>query len=115
MSTPRRSETEETRERTNASERRSVIALVSRQTLAERFRFACTRCGAAWEAGYDVAHVEDGYGHTRDYYFTHGWSCPDPTAPDAVLCPTCGRHRVQVTAVTTPEQERVLAGAGAVT
>lgn len=89
--------------------------MVSRQTLAERFRFTCTGCENTWESDYEVVRADDGYGHDRDYYFMHDWSCPDPIAPDAVLCPACGRNRLLVAAVTTPEQERVFAGAGAVT
>jgi len=83
--------------------------MVSRQSLTERFRFACTGCGTLWTTDYRVTHVEDGHGHLRDYYYNHGQPCLDPTAPGAVLCPACGRNRILVGLVA--QQPDVGAGA----
>lgn len=70
--------------------------MILNEVSVERLSFTCHGCGQTWSADYDVQHVEDGYGHDRDYYFYDGLSCLDPTAPDAVLCPPCGHCRIAV-------------------
>lgn len=73
------------------------MAMILTEFSVERLRFSCTGCGKSWTADYDVQHVEDGYGHDRDYYFSDGLPCPDPTAPGVTLCPDCGHGRVLAT------------------
>jgi hypothetical protein len=71
--------------------------MILNQVSVERLRFTCTGCQNTWTADYDVQHVEDGYGHDRDYYFCDGQPCPDPTAAGVTVCPGCGHGRVAVT------------------
>jgi hypothetical protein len=73
-----------------------VFAVILKEVSVERLAFTCDGCGRTWSVDYDVQHVEDGHGHDRDYYFHDQVPCPDPTAPGAVLCPTCGRAHVVV-------------------
>lgn len=75
--------------------------MMTTQTERERLCFACTGCGNTWTGDYDVAHVEDGYGHVQDYYSCDGINCVNPTAPGVLSCPACGRSRILVT--VTPE------------
>ncbi len=69
--------------------------MILKEISFERFIFTCTGCDHAWEADYDVQHVEDGHGHERDYFFRHQLHCPDPTGPGAMTCPNCGRASVR--------------------
>jgi hypothetical protein len=71
--------------------------MILNQISVERVRFTCTGCGQTWTVDYGVQHVEDGYGHDRDYYSYDGLPCPDPTAPGATLCPACSHGRLVVT------------------
>lgn len=68
--------------------------MIHKEISFERFVFTCTGCGHAWEADYDVQHVEDDHGHERDYFFRHQLHCSDPTGPGATTCPNCGRSSV---------------------
>lgn len=70
--------------------------MILNEISVERLNFTCAGCGTTWTADYDVQHVQDGYGHDRDYYFHDGLPCHDPTAPGNTLCRACGRKAVTV-------------------
>jgi len=70
--------------------------MILNEISVERLSFTCTKCGAIWTADYDVQHVQDGFGHDRDYYSHDGLPCHDPTAPGNTLCRACGRRTVRV-------------------
>lgn len=62
----------------------------------DRFSVCCHHCEYQWLIDYDVQHVEDGHGHSRDYYSLNGLPAPAPTGPDALACPRCGCTRLRV-------------------
>lgn len=67
-----------------------------KELAVERFQFACTHCEASWTADYDVQHVEDGHGHTEEYYALNGLPA---ASPFAVVCRSCGAQvRVRLVA-----------------
>lgn len=70
--------------------------MILKEVSVERFAFTCAGCGNTWAADYDIQHVQDGYGHLRDYFFHNGLACPDPTAAGEAVCPVCGRTRIIV-------------------
>lgn len=66
-----------------------------------RFRFGCAHCGHGWTVDYEVQHVEDGHGHTWDYYSLNGSPVTAPTAPGVVRCAACGAIPVHVDLIAT--------------
>ena len=73
------------------------------EVAVERYRFTCAGCGHAWQADYDVQHVEDGHGLTWEYHALDGIPVPSPTAPGSLMCPRCGATWIhfQLVAVRT--------------
>ena len=68
--------------------------MIHKLVSAERFTFTCRACEHAWSLDYGVRHVEDGHGHEHDYYLRDGLPVVNPAAHGAVVCPRCGRDRV---------------------
>ncbi len=68
--------------------------MILKEVSVERFAFTCRGCRHACSADYDIQHVEDDYGHARDYFFRDGVPCANPTGPGITLCPRCGRNTV---------------------
>ncbi|PRZ44319.1 hypothetical protein CLV47_101445 [Antricoccus suffuscus] len=68
--------------------------MILKEVSVERFAFTCQGCWHEWQADYDLQHVEDSYGHAKDYFFRDGVRCTDPTGAGVTLCPQCGRSTV---------------------
>jgi hypothetical protein len=60
--------------------------------MIRRYQLSCRRCGATWDAAYELVAFCDADGD-RKLYFRHGMPA---TAPWSISCPTCGGLRVAV-------------------
>lgn len=72
-----------------------------RELSQTRITFVCGHCGHEWVTEYEVRHVEDGHGHSADYYVRDGLPALCPLAVGGVSCPECGalnlvQHAVKV-------------------
>lgn len=84
-----------------------------RELSQTRITFVCGHCAHEWVTDYEIRHVEDGHGHSADYYARNGLPAVSPLAVGGVSCPECGalnlaQHAVTVhltpTATTEPVQ-----------
>lgn len=76
-----------------------------RELSQTRITFVCGHCEHEWAVDYEIRHVEDGHGHSADYYVRDGLPALSPLAVGGVCCPRCGAlHLVQhaVTIHLTP-------------
>ncbi|GAA1550599.1 hypothetical protein GCM10009678_36890 [Actinomadura kijaniata] len=60
--------------------------------------YECLRCGATWEEGFDVRHVDDGHGGEAVAYAHGGHPCTTPWTDH----PCCECHSGNVKAFSAP-------------
>lgn len=77
-----------------------------RETAVERYTFRCHHCGHAWTRGYEVVHVTDSDGHTREYYTLNGLPVAAPGGTRSVACPRCGAEHPATTYVGSPQDSQ---------
>ena len=69
-----------------------------RELSQARITFECGHCEHEWVIEYEIRHVEDGHGHSADYYVRNGLPAVSPLVAGGVSCPECGAmHLVQHT------------------
>lgn len=79
-----------------------------RESAVERYTFRCQHCEREWTRDYEVTHVTEPDGYTRQYYSLNGLPVAAPSAPRAVACPACGAehpHTSFVARSATQEDE----------
>jgi hypothetical protein len=69
--------------------------MLRKETHTERFTFGCEGCGHVWSTSYDVLQVEDGHGHSSQYFYRNRIPSADPRGAHAVVCPQCGNSHVR--------------------
>ena len=68
--------------------------MIEKHLTVERFAFSCHTCEHTWAVDYGVQHVEDGHGHSHEYFLRNGLPVVSPTSEHAVTCPQCGHDRI---------------------
>lgn len=68
--------------------------MIDKEISIEQVSFTCRGCGHSWSVDYRVEHVEDGHGHSNDYYLRNGLPVLNPNGNRAVTCPSCGRDTI---------------------
>lgn len=71
-----------------------------RELSQARITFVCGHCEHEWTVDYEIRHVEDGHGHSADYYARNGLPAVSPLATGGVSCPRCGAMHHMQRAVT---------------
>jgi hypothetical protein len=71
-----------------------------RELSQTRITFVCGHCAHEWVTDYEIRHVEDGHGHSADYYARNGLPAVSPLAIGGVSCPECGALHLAQHAVT---------------
>ena len=72
-----------------------------RELSQSRITFVCGHCEHEWTIDYEIRHVEDGHGHSADYYARNGlpavWChAPGPARGDGPPHPGDRRRRTGV-------------------
>lgn len=70
--------------------------MIHKELSVEQVTFACSRCAHTWTVDYAVEHVDDGHGHTHDYYLRYGLPVVNPRGNHAVACGRCGCDHITI-------------------